>query len=119
MKIEIITERENPFMERIELMVKIDHVGTATPRKAEVQKVVSELKSVEPERVDVRKIFSKKGIGKSEAKIFIWKEPKVKDLSKEEVKEKKEETDKKTESKEEVDSEQAVKEDANKEQKEG
>ncbi len=119
MKVEIITERENPFMDRIELMIEIDHTGAATPRKAEVQKAVSELKSVEPERVDVRKIFSKKGIGKSEAKIFIWKEPKVKDLSKEEVEKKKEETGEKTESKEEADSEQAVKEGANKEQKEG
>ncbi len=83
MKIEIKTEKENPFMKRVELIVEIDHEGGSTPTKASIQKEIFTMKKVSPEHVDVRNVFSKRGIAKSEAKIFVWNEPKVKDLSKE------------------------------------
>ena len=95
MKIEIKIEKNNPFMKRKELIIEIDHEGGATPTKASVQKEIAKMKNVKPEHIDIRKIFSKRGIAKSEAKVFIWEEPKVKDLSKEaEKKEQKEEKEK-------------------------
>lgn len=119
MKIEIKIEKDNPFMKRKELIVEIDHAGEATPTKASIQKEVASIKNISPEHVDVRKIFSRKGIAKSEAKIFVWEEPKVKDLSKEAEKkvaeEKEEKPEEKAESKEETENnEKEIKSEENK-----
>jgi len=113
MKIEIVSEKENPFLGRKELIVKVSHEAEPTPTKAALQQIMSKELKVEPTRVEIRGIFSKKGIGQSEAKVKVWKEPKVKDLEKEkkESDEKKEQTKEKvTEKKEESEKEQSGKE---------
>jgi len=87
MKIEIKQDRENPFLKRRELIVDIVHEKESTPTKAAIQKLLSAQLNIEPTYIEIDKIFSKKGISYSEAKIKIWKEPIVKDLEKE-IKEK-------------------------------
>lgn len=83
MKIEISSEKENPFMERKEMVLRISHENQPTPAKAAVQKVVAAELKTGPEHVDIRNIFSKKGLGESVARVYLWKEAKVKDLEKE------------------------------------
>jgi len=87
MKFEIKQDRENPFLKRRELLVDITHEKEPTPTKAALQKLLSAQLNIEPTHVEIDKIFSKKGISYSEAKIRVWKEPIVKDLGKE-IKEK-------------------------------
>lgn len=83
MKIEIVSEKENPFMERKEISVNIMHDREPTPNKAAVQKMLSKELKKEPVHIEIRQIISRGGMGFSDARVFVWKEPKVKDLEKE------------------------------------
>jgi len=115
MKIEIIEEKDNPFLKRRDLMIMIDHAGQPTPKKDDLVKFLAEKYKVENEKVEVVYIFSETGIARSKAKARIWKEkPKVK-KGKEE-KEKPTEEEKPKEKVEEVKEE--VKEEGKPEEKE-
>ena len=70
-------------MERNEIEAVIVHDGQPTPAKAAIQKVLSKELGKEPVHVEIVQIMSKKGLGRSMAKIFVWKEAKAKDLEKE------------------------------------
>jgi ribosomal protein S24E len=87
MKTTIENEKENPYMERKELAVKLEHDKEATPTKAALQKEISTLQKKDVENVEIVNIFSEHGIGASNAKVYIWNEKKVKDLSKVDEKE--------------------------------
>ena len=106
MKTSIINEKDNPLLKRKELSIKIEHDGSATPKKAELQQLVAKEFKKDVEQVDIRNIFSDSGISSSKAKVFLWEEKKVADLSKI-VKEKKKEEAKP----------EGVKEEAKKEEK--
>lgn len=81
MKIDIKEEKENPFMKRKEIWLNIDHSTAATPTKAALQQLVSKQFSHELTKTDVRQIFTETGMAKSRAKVFIWTEKEVPDLS--------------------------------------
>ena len=91
MKIEITKEKENPVMKRKEVTIHIIHDKEPTPNRAAVQKIISKEIKQDPVHVDIRQLISRKGMGRSDAKVFVWKEPKVKDLEKEAADAKKEE----------------------------
>ena len=79
---EMITteEKENPFLKRKELSIGIEHDNSATPKKAELQQLMSKEFKKDVEQVDVRNIFSDSGISSSKAKVFLWEEKRVADL---------------------------------------
>jgi len=81
MKADIVNEKDNKLLRRKELKLNIDHEGR-TPSKAELQQLLSKQLSKQPEFIDIRNIFSGKGIAKSNAVVFIWEEKKVEDLAK-------------------------------------
>ncbi len=83
MKIDITGQKKNPFLDRTEIMINILHHTQPTPTNAAIQQVVARELGKEPEYVDIRSVFSRRGIGESVAKIFVWKEPKAKNLEKE------------------------------------
>ena len=92
MKTTIKEQKENPFLKRKEMLIEIDHSSSATPSKAALQQLIAKEMKETAEKVDVRSIYSGHGLAKANAKIFVWKEKKVKDLSKkEEPKEEKKE----------------------------
>ena len=118
MKLSVINEKDNPLFKRKELQIEIDHDASATPSKAEVQLLMSKELKKSVENVDIRSIFSDSGISSSKAKVFLWEEKKVPDLSKV-VKEKKpkEEAKPKEEGKEPAKEEAKPKEEPKKETK--
>ncbi len=89
MKIEISSKKDNPFLKREELIINIVHEKEATAQKAALQQLLSKELGKEPEQIEIRNIFSEKGKQESKAKVFVWEEKKVKDLSKEVKKEEK------------------------------
>ena len=94
MKIQIIEQKENPFLKRTDLMFFIEHTGQATPKKEEVEKLIAEeFKSV-PEKIEIVYIFTETGRAKSKVKARIWKEKIVEKPKKEEKKPKVEEVKK-------------------------
>ena len=64
MKTSIINEKDNPLLKRKELSIKIEHDGSATPKKAELQQLVAKEFKKDVEQVDIRNIFSDSGISR-------------------------------------------------------
>ncbi len=81
MKFSISNERDNTNLKRKELIIVIDHVGGATPSTAGIQQMLSKEFEAEPEKIEVKSIFSLKGRQKSKIKIFVWEDKKVENLS--------------------------------------
>lgn len=88
MEIEIIEEKDNIFFKRKELRLKLKHPKTSTPSKQEFTKELAAKYKAGEECIVIDYIFTKKGLGESEAKVKIYKEkPKIEKAKKEEVKE--------------------------------
>jgi len=77
MKVQIITEKENPLLKRKEVIISIDYDGGATPSKAELQKMVAEQLKANIENIEIAKILSEIGIPRGKAWVRIWQEKKV------------------------------------------
>ncbi len=88
MKFEVADERNNIYLKRKELDVKIDHMGEATPMKAALQQLLAKQLNKDVEHIDIVNIFSDKGRALAASKVYVWDEKKAQDLSKV-VKEKK------------------------------
>lgn len=114
MKINILKEKENPFLERKELELQIIHTNEPTPSKNELIKKIGEMFSVKETHIKIDYIFSRKGLQEAFAKVKIYKKPIPQEV-KEEKPEKKEEA-KEPEKKEE---EKKVEETKKPEEKEG
>ncbi|MCD6215921.1 MAG: hypothetical protein J7J92_02495, partial [Candidatus Aenigmarchaeota archaeon] len=117
MKIEIVERKNNPFLKREELKIKIEHLGEKTPEKAAFQIFLSKELGEHANKIDIRKIFSKPGIGMSDSTVYIWKEKVVPVLS-EVKKAKKAEPDKKETGEKEVKGEDKKSEEAQPDKKE-
>jgi ribosomal protein S24E len=77
-----ISEKENPYMRRKEIVLKLDHPEAPTPANAGLQQHLAKEWKVEPEQVEIRHIYSQVGRQHSKAHVFLWQEKKAADLSK-------------------------------------
>ena len=77
-----IEEKDNPYMERKELTVKIEHSKETTPAKAALQQEIAKKVGKDIEHVEIVNIFSETGMASSTSKVFVWTTKKVDDLSK-------------------------------------
>jgi len=68
---EVIKEVDNIFLNRKELVVKIQHKNAPTPSKEEVKKMIIEKYGVEEPQVDLKYIFSQKNRDYSIAKVIL------------------------------------------------
>ncbi len=82
MKTEIIDEKHNQFMKRKELVITIENPEEATPQKAALQQLIAKEHNMDVESVDIRDIMQEYGVSRAKARVFIWDEKKVADLSK-------------------------------------
>lgn len=104
MKIEVISEKENPLMKRKELVVSVDYDKGATASKADLQKFLAEQLKANIENLEISKILSEFGLSKGKAWVKIWKEKKIplySEIKKEKPKEQKAEEKPKEEPKKE------------------
>jgi ribosomal protein S24E len=76
MKIEIVSESENPLQKRREVIANLDYNG-ATTSKADIQKSIAEQFKVSMDNVEIKKILSEVGKSRGKAWIRIWKEKKI------------------------------------------
>jgi len=72
MKIDIIEQKKNPFLKRTDLMLMVDHTGSATPKEEELKKEIAKKFKSGPDHVEVVYIFTQAGIAKSKVKSRIW-----------------------------------------------
>ncbi|MBI2583649.1 MAG: hypothetical protein HYW25_03210 [Candidatus Aenigmarchaeota archaeon] len=76
-----LKEKNNPHMKRKELMLLWEHIAGATPSRSGIQSLLSKEWSVEPEKVDIKSIFSLKGRPQSRVKVYVWEQPRIQNLS--------------------------------------
>ncbi len=74
MEITIVEEKENPFLNRKEIKLRLRHVGEPTPSKAVLVKELASRYFVDETQVVIDYIFSIKGIGESFLKAKILPE---------------------------------------------
>lgn len=129
MDMKIINQKENPLLNRKEVMIEVTHLGTSTPLRNQLIAGVAKSVKTSEDLVIINKIITKKGSASCEAKVLVYK--KKEDIPKELLekqtrrlakaksakKEAKEEGDKPAEdSKEEVPKEEKKKEEAKSEE---
>lgn len=73
---EVVTEKANPLMKRKELVLSIDYTSS-TPSRAEMQAAVAQQFSIEPTKVEIKKIMS--AYGKASGKVWanVWEEKEI------------------------------------------
>lgn len=97
MKLEILSEKQNPFLKRKELQAALEHENEPTPSRAALQELVAKQFNEPAEKVDVRTVYSDRGRSRSLSKIFVWEEPPKKKEKKGKAEKKEEEkTEEKT-----------------------
>ncbi len=69
---EVVSEKYNPLIKRIELLIKISHIGKGTPSRGLVRKAIAEAYNVSIDRVYVRKIESEFGWGVTNVEAHIY-----------------------------------------------
>ncbi|MFH1420597.1 MAG: hypothetical protein ABIG30_01370 [Candidatus Aenigmatarchaeota archaeon] len=79
MKLDLLDEKDNCFLKRKELNMKIDHAGGATPSKAVMQQLIAKQFKKSVENIEIMNIYSLTGENASLSKIFIWQEKKSKE----------------------------------------
>ncbi|MFH1229148.1 MAG: hypothetical protein V1678_01850 [Candidatus Aenigmatarchaeota archaeon] len=77
MKIEILSEKDNPLLKRKEVLVSIDYNGKSTISRSELQKMFSDQFKADIESVEISKILSEAGMPMGKAWIKLWKNKKV------------------------------------------
>jgi small subunit ribosomal protein S24e len=72
MKLEILSEKENPVMKRKEIEVIIEHIESGTPTRKEIKEHLKALKDYPIELMVIKKIEGTFGLGKEKALIFVY-----------------------------------------------
>jgi len=85
MEIVVIEEKEDPFFKRKDLKIRIRHLGSPTPSKADITKELAPKYDVDESQVQIDYIFSQRGLGESFVSCKILQE-KPKEVKKEETK---------------------------------
>jgi len=70
--VEILEEKKNPLIDRLELKVKVDYFGKGTPNRLDVKKKIAALKSSNENLTIIRKLRSYFGEAYAIGKIFIY-----------------------------------------------
>lgn len=74
MEIVVIEEKENPFFKRKDLKIRIKHLGSPTPSKADITKGLASKYDVDESQVQIDYIFSQRGLGESFVSCKILQE---------------------------------------------
>jgi len=82
MKTDILQEKYNIFLKRKELLIDIDNTEEPTPSKAALQQLIAKQLNADVGHIEILDIMPKTGMPKAAARIFLWDEKRVEDLSK-------------------------------------
>ncbi|RLF49503.1 MAG: 30S ribosomal protein S24e [Thermoplasmata archaeon] len=72
MEIEVVSERNNPLLRRVELRIRVEHKGKKTPTRDEVREAIAKIKKVQKDRVIVDYLHSEFGWGVSRGYVKIY-----------------------------------------------
>ncbi len=72
---DVVEDRYNPLIKRRELVIIIHHVAKGTPKRYALREAVAKAYGVDVERVYVRKMVTRYGIGRTRAEVNIYDTP--------------------------------------------
>lgn len=72
---EIIEDRRNNIIGRRELRIRLEHIGSSTPKRTELRTKLADALGVAAERVIVRSLESTYGVGASLAEVHVYDTP--------------------------------------------
>ena len=75
-KIEILDEKKNPLIDRVELKVKIDHFGNGTPNRLDVKNKIAAMQASDEKLTIIKNIKAFFGSTQDMAKIYIYENKK-------------------------------------------
>ncbi len=73
MDVEVTEEKENPLLERKEVVVRISHKGSATPTREDIRKKLSAKLSASDDRLVIGPLDQSYGAATAIAKVKIYK----------------------------------------------
>ena len=76
LEIEILEEKKNPLINRMELKFRIEHFGKGTPNRLEIKKKISALKSSNDKLTIIKKIKTHFGNTSAIGKAYIYENAK-------------------------------------------
>jgi ribosomal protein S24E len=72
MSLRIIEHRKNPLMKRDEVKAVVEHAGKPTPAREEILSSLESVLKTSRDLIFIDKIFTEKGIGHSNLKVFVY-----------------------------------------------
>ena len=72
MKIEVVEERRNPYLDRVETRLRIEHVGEPTPSRNDISRFIVDRLGYEPDKSLIAYIKTYTGMNVSEALIYYY-----------------------------------------------
>lgn len=76
MDIDVISQKENPLMQRKEYWLSVDHEGKETPGRYALLPEIARKLGCEEGSVVLHKVFSERGLARSRAKVYVYVEKK-------------------------------------------
>lgn len=73
--VNILSEKHNKIIERIELLGEVIHLGKATPRRSSLKEVIAKLYGKNPELIVIKYIKSEYGSHRSVFRANIYEDP--------------------------------------------
>ncbi|TFG08508.1 MAG: hypothetical protein EU539_02160 [Promethearchaeota archaeon] len=70
--LEIVEERRNPLIDRLEVKVKVSHFGKSTPNRLEIKKKLASMKKADEKLTIVKKIKTSFGSYEDLGKVYIY-----------------------------------------------
>jgi len=71
-EIEIIEEKKNPLIDRIELTFRVDHFGASTPNRLDIKKKIAASQGSDEKLTIVKKLKTHFGASYSLGKVYIY-----------------------------------------------
>ena len=87
-KFKTLQDKDNPLLNRKDIMVSFDHAGEATPKSVDMANKIAESFKTKLENVEMVYAFTEKGLPVTKVKARIWKDGVPKKLVKEKKSEK-------------------------------
>jgi ribosomal protein S24E len=72
MSVKIVEHKKNPLMNREEIRAVFEHLGKPTPKREEILPYLEKTLKVEGSLILIDKIFTQKGRGESDLKVFVY-----------------------------------------------
>ena len=79
MTTKIISEKTQALTKRKEIILEIDHLKKATPKKEDVAKIVADVTKVDEKLISIKNVLDEFGSNTARVKAYIYEDEKSKD----------------------------------------